>query len=57
MMNYKGYIGTVEYDDENRVFTGSVVNTRAVAGAKSLELSLNSFVKKSVEDELKSISL
>ena len=57
MMNYKGYIGTVEYDDENRVFTGSVVNTRAVAGAKSLGLSLNSFVKKSVEDELKSISL
>ena len=29
MMNYKGYIGTVEYDDENRVFTGSVINTRA----------------------------
>lgn len=111
MMNYKGYIGTFEYDDENRVFTGSVVNTRAVitfygtsvdelendfrasvddylewcaadgvdpekpysgkfnvrftpglhertaVGAKSLGLSLNSFVKKSVEDELKSISL
>ena len=30
MMKYKGYIGKVEYDDENRVFTGSVVNTRTV---------------------------
>ncbi len=29
-MNYKGYIGKVEYDDENRVFTGSVINTRSV---------------------------
>lgn len=30
MMNYKGYIGSVGYDDENRVFTGTVINTRAV---------------------------
>ena len=22
MMNYKGYIGKVEYDDENDIFTG-----------------------------------
>ena len=29
-MSYKGYIGKVEYDDENRIFTGSVVNVRAV---------------------------
>lgn len=30
MMNYKGYIGKVEYDDENRIFSGEVVNSRAV---------------------------
>lgn len=29
-MNYKGYIGQVEYDDENRIFSGSVINTRDV---------------------------
>ena len=111
MMNYKGYIAKVEYDDENRVFTGSVVNTRTVitfygssvdeiekefkasvddyiewcmedgvepekpysgkfnvrftpelhqqaaVGAKMLGISLNSFVEKSVRDELKVISV
>ena len=30
MMNYKGYIGHVEYDDENKVFTGEVINTNSV---------------------------
>ena len=30
MINYKGYIGYVEYDDENRIFAGSVINTRTV---------------------------
>lgn len=109
MMNYKGYIGKVEYDDENRIFTGSVINTRTVitfhgssvdelekefitsvddyldwceedgiepekpysgkfnvrfspelhqqaaVGARMLGISLNSFVEKSVMDELKVI--
>ncbi len=111
MMNYKGYIGKVEYDDENRVFTGSVVNVKTVItfygstvdeleeefkasvddyldwckedgiepekpysgkfnvrftpelhqkaaiGAKLLGISLNSFVEKSVVDELKVLEL
>ena len=111
MMNYKGYIGKVEYDDENRVFTGNVVNVktvitfhgstvdeleedfkasvddylqwckedgiepekpysgkfnvrftpelhqRAAVGAKILGISLNSFVEKSVMDELKFLCL
>ena len=111
MMNYKGYIAKVEYDDENRVFTGSVINTKTVitfygssvdeiekefkasvddyiewcledgvepekpysgkfnvrftpelhqqaaVGAKMLGISLNSFVEKSVRDELKVISV
>lgn len=30
MMNYKGYIGHVEYDDENKIFTGEVINTHSV---------------------------
>ena len=30
MMNYKGFIGNVEYDDEARIFSGEVINTRAV---------------------------
>ena len=111
MMNYKGYVGSVEYDDENRVFTGTVINTRTVItfhgtsvdelekefrasvedylqwcredgieperpysgkfnvrfspelhrraaiGAKHLGLSLNSFVERAVEDELRAIQI
>ena len=30
MMNYKGFIGSVEYDDEARIFSGEVINTRTV---------------------------
>lgn len=30
MMEYKGFIGKVEYDSEARIFAGSVINTRAV---------------------------
>ena len=34
MMEYKGYLGTVEYDAQAQIFHGDVVNTRAViAGA------------------------
>ena len=111
MMNYKGYIGSVEYDDESRVFTGTVINTRTVItfhgssvdelekefhtsvddylqwcredgiepekpysgkfnvrfspelhrraalGAKRLGISLNSFMERAVEDELKTIRI
>ena len=111
MMNYKGYVGSVEYDDENRVFTGTVINTRTVItfcgssvdelekefrasvddylqwckedgiepekpysgkfnvrfspelhrraalGAKRLGISLNSFMERAVEDELKTIRI
>ena len=107
MMNYKGYIGNVEYDDEAKIFAGTVINTKTVItfqgtsveeiekefhasvddyldwckqdsvepekpysgrfnvrflpelhqkaaiAAKKLNISLNSFVEKSVEDELK----
>jgi predicted HicB family RNase H-like nuclease len=30
MMEYKGYIGMVEYDDKARLFHGNVINTRDV---------------------------
>lgn len=30
MMEYKGYIGRVEFDDEAAIFTGEVINTRDV---------------------------
>jgi len=29
-MNYKGFIGTVEYDDKAHIFSGEVINTRTV---------------------------
>ena len=28
ILNYKGYTGRVEYDDEQHIFAGSVINTR-----------------------------
>ena len=106
MMNYKGYVGSVEYDDEAHIFSGEVINTRSVItfcgtnveeierefrasvddyldwckqdgvepekpysgkfsvrispifhsqiaiAAKKMNMSLNSFVEKSLEDEL-----
>ena len=30
MINYNGYIGQIEYDADNHIFTGSVINTRTV---------------------------
>ena len=30
MMTYKGFVGFVEFDDEARIFSGEVINTRTV---------------------------
>ena len=111
MMNYKGFVGVVEYDDEARIFSGEVINTRSVItfqgtsvdevekefrasiddyldwcredgiepekpysgkfnvrlspvfhsqvaiAAKKLNMSLNSFVEKSLHDEISSMQL
>ena len=111
MMTYKGFIGTVEYDDAARVFCGEVINTRTVItfqgttvdevenefhasvddylewckedgvepekpysgkfnvrlnprfhslvaiAARRLDMSLNSFVEKSLRDEINSLQL
>ncbi len=54
MMNYKGYIGQVEYDDENRMFSGCVINTRTVITfqGSSVDEIENEF-RASVDDYLK----
>ena len=111
MMNYKGFIGTVEYDDTARIFSGEVLNTRTVitfqgttvdeiekefrasvddylewckedgiepekpysgkfnvrltplfhsqvaVAAKKLDMSLNSFVEKSLKDEITAMQI
>ena len=52
-MNYKGYIGQAEYDDENQVFSGSVINTRDVITfqGKTVQELENAF-HESVDDYL-----
>lgn len=111
MMTYKGFVGLVEYDDEARIFSGEVINTRTVitfqgttvdevenefhafvddylewckqdgiepektysgkfnvrisplfhsqvaVAAKKVVMSLNSFVEKSLHDEINSMQL
>ena len=53
MMNYKGYIGKVEYDDENKVFTGSVINTRTVITFQGVSVDeLEAAFRESIEDYL-----
>lgn len=54
MMEYKGYIGKVEYDHEAHIFSGSVINTKAVItfqGVSVIEIE-REFVN-SIEDYLK----
>jgi len=53
MMEYKGYIGKVDYDSDARIFSGSVVNTRTVItfqGQSVNELEME--FRNSVEDYL-----
>jgi predicted HicB family RNase H-like nuclease len=53
MMEHKGYIGRVEYDDEAKILHGEVINIRDVITfqAKSVD-ELNSAFIESVEDYL-----
>jgi len=53
MMQYKGYLARVEYDDESTVFHGEVINTRDVITfqGKSVE-ELKKAFEGSVEDYL-----
>ena len=48
-MNYKGYVGMVEYDEDQRIFTGTVINTKDVItfqsdSAKELEAEFQASV-------------
>ncbi|SDB55193.1 Predicted nuclease of the RNAse H fold, HicB family [Pseudobutyrivibrio sp. YE44] len=53
MMNYKGYIGKVEFDDEQHIFTGEVINTRTVITFQGSSVSeLEEEFKNSVDDYL-----
>ncbi len=45
-MNYKGYIGKVEYDEENHIFSGEVVNTKTVITFQGTSV-------KEIEDEFR----
>ncbi len=52
-MTYKGYVAKIEYDEDNNIFTGMVINTRTVitfsgTSVKELEKEL----KNSVDDYL-----
>ena len=38
-MNYKGYEAIVEYDDEDRIFVGRVINTRDVIAFDGLSVN------------------
>ena len=53
MLNYKGYIGHVVYDDEAELFHGDVINTRDVITfqGNSVESIKREFIH-SVEDYL-----
>lgn len=51
MMEYKGYLATVEYDDEAEIFHGEVVNTRAVITFQGKSVSeLLRELEQSIED-------
>ncbi|MEZ4867830.1 MAG: type II toxin-antitoxin system HicB family antitoxin [Caldilineaceae bacterium] len=53
MMNYKGYIGRVEYDDEAGLFHGEVINLRdVITFAGETVQELRQAFQDSVEDYL-----
>lgn len=53
MIEYKGYIGSVEYDDEAGLFHGEVLNTRDVITFQGRSVSeLRKSFKESIEDYL-----
>lgn len=53
MMEYKGYVGMVEYDDEANILHGEVVNTRDVITFQAESVNdLQTAFRESVEDYL-----
>ena len=53
MMEYKGYIGKVEFDDEAGIFHGEVINTRDVITFQGTSVAeIKQAFQESVEDYL-----
>jgi len=53
MMEYKGYVGRVEYDDEVEIFHGEVINTRDVITFQGANVvNLKKAFRDSIEDYL-----
>jgi predicted HicB family RNase H-like nuclease len=53
MMEYKGYLGTVEYDAEAKLFHGDVINTRDVVTFQGTTVTeIEKAFKDSIEDYL-----
>lgn len=53
MMEYKGYIGHVEFDDEAEIFHGEVINTRDVITFQGKSVNeIKQAFRDSVEDYL-----
>ena len=53
MMQYKGYIASVEYDDEGEIFHGEVINVRDVITFQGRTVAeLKKALRDSVEDYL-----
>ena len=52
-MTYKGYVAKIEYDEDNNIFTGMVINTRTVITFSGTSVKeLEDEFKNSVEDYL-----
>jgi predicted HicB family RNase H-like nuclease len=53
MLNYKGYIGHVEFDEEAEIFAGEVINTKDIITFQSdLAHDLKKAFIDSIEDYL-----
>jgi len=53
MMEYKGYIGNIEYDDQAEIFHGEVINTRDVITFQGTSVTeLRKAFKDSIDDYL-----
>ncbi len=54
MLEYKGYVGYAEFDDESDIFYGEVINTRDVITFQGTSVrELNKSFKDSIDDYLK----
>jgi len=51
MMEYKGYLGTVEYDSEAKIFHGDIINTRDVITFQGTTVKeIDKAFKESIDD-------